>query len=253
MMQSAKISIHNLSFFYRSHQALQDISLDIMANEIFTLFGPANSGTTTLLRVLNRLCDLTPGTRAEGEILLDDKNIRDADVSVTDLRRRIGMVFEEPVPLPMSIYDNIAYGPRMVGVRNRTELDERVERTLRLAVLWDEVKDRLHTSALRLSGGQQQRLCIARSLSLNPEVIMLDRPCAALDPISTTKIEDSLQELKTQLTVILVPHNVQQAARVADRAGFLLSGSLIEHGLANDFFANPRDERTSNYITGKFG
>jgi phosphate transport system ATP-binding protein len=253
MNTEPKITINHLNVFYQKLQALSDISLAIPANQIFTLFGPANSGTTTLLRTLNRLNDLIPGTRTEGEILLDQQNIQAADVSVTELRRRVGMVFEEPVPLPMSIFDNIAYGPRMTGIKNRSELRDRVENALRSAVLWDEVKDRLNSPAMRLSGGQQQRLCIARSLSLNPEVIMLDRPCSGLDPISTAKVEESLQQLKEHFTIILVPHNVQQAARVADRAAFLLSGSLIEEGSADEFFANPKDERTSNYITGRFG
>jgi phosphate transport system ATP-binding protein len=253
MSEQPKITIQHLSFYYQKVQALNDINLAIPVNQIFTLFGPAKSGTTTLLSALNRLSDLIPGARLEGEIRLDGQDIRAAGVSVTELRRRVGLVFEEPVPLPMSIFDNIAYGPRMTGIRNRGELRDRVESALRSAVLWDEVKDRLNTSALRLSGGQQQRLCIARSLSLNPEVIMLDRPCSGLDPISTAKVEESLQMLKERFTIILVPHNVQQAARVADRAAFLLSGSLIEEGPANDFFANPQDERTSNYITGRFG
>jgi phosphate transport system ATP-binding protein len=187
-----KIVIKNFNFFYQTSQALRDVNLKIYENEIFGLFGPANSGTTTLLRALNRLCDLTPEIRIEGRILLDGQDIRSEELAVTDLRRRVGMVFEEPVPLPMSIFDNIAYGPRMRGMKNKAQLEERVEEALRLAVLWEEVKDRLKSPALRLSGGQQQRLCIARILSLQPEVILLDRPCAALDPISTAKIEDSL-------------------------------------------------------------
>ncbi len=227
--------------------------MEIRANEIFALFGPANSGTTTLLRALNRLCDLIPGARLDGEILLDGKNIRSPDVSVTELRRRVGMVFEVPTPLPMSIFDNIAYGPRMSGVKGKTTLEEKVEGALRMAVLWDEVKDRLHTPAMRLSGGQQQRLCIARILALGPEVILLDRPCSGLDPVSTTKIEESLQRLKERFTIVIAPHNVQQAGRVADRVGFMLMGSLIEQGLAAELFANPKDKRTSDYITGRFG
>ncbi len=227
--------------------------MEIRANEIFALFGPANSGTTTLLRALNRLCDLVPGARLDGEILLDGKNIRSPDVSVTELRRRVGMVFEVPTPLPMSIFDNIAYGPRMSGVKGKAALEEKIEGALRMAVLWDEVKDRLNTPAMRLSGGQQQRLCIARVLALGPEVILLDRPCSGLDPVSTTKIEESLQRLKERFTVVIAPHNVQQAGRVADRAGFMLMGSLVEQGLAAELFANPKDKRTSDYITGRFG
>lgn len=253
MDQQAKIIIKNLNFYYQDKQALNNVSLQILPNEIFALFGPANSGTTTLLQALNRLSDLIPDTRSDGEILLDGKDIRAADVSVTDLRRRVGMVFEEPVPLPMSIFDNIAYGPRMRGIRKKALLEERVEKALRLAVLWDEVKDRLHVPALRLSGGQQQRLCIARILSLSPEVILLDRPCAALDPISTSKIEESLLQLKEQFTIVIVPHNVQQAIRIADRAAFMLMGQMIEQNRATELFENPRDERTDNYITGRFG
>jgi len=227
--------------------------MEIQANEIFALFGPANSGTTTLLRALNRLCDLIPGARLGGEILLDGKDIRSPDVSVTELRRRVGMVFEVPTPLPMSIFDNIAYGPRMNGMKRKAILDEKVEGALRMAVLWDEVKDRLNTPAMRLSGGQQQRLCIARILALGPEVILLDRPCSGLDPVSTGKIEESLQQLKEHFTIVIAPHNVQQAARVADRAGFMLMGSLVEQGPIAELFANPKDKRTSDYITGRFG
>ena len=253
MTEQPKIAIRDFSFYYGKHHAIQSINVDIHANEIFSLFGPANSGTTTLLRALNRLSDLVPGARTEGQILIDGQDIHAEDVIVTDLRRRVGMVFEEPVPLPMSIFDNIAYGPRMRGIRNKAVLAERVEEALKLAVLWDEVKDRLHTSALRLSGGQQQRLCIARILSLGPEIMLLDRPCAALDPISTAKIEDSLVLLKEKVTIVLIPHNTQQAVRVADRAGFMLMGEMVEQGPAERLFTVPEDNRTSDYITGRFG
>jgi phosphate transport system ATP-binding protein len=197
--------------------------------------------------------ELIFGTRLEGEILLDGKNIYSADISVTELRRKVGMVFEVPTPLPMSIFDNIAYGPRLSGIKNMAALEEIVEKSLQMAVLWDEVKDRLHSSAMRLSGGQQQRLCIARILALHPEVILLDRPCSGLDPVSTSKIEESLRQLKEQFTIIIVPHNVQQAGRVADRVAFLLMGDLIEEGVTAEVFANPKDKRTSDYITGRFG
>ena len=253
MAQQAKIIIKNLNFFYYDKQAIQECSLEIHANEIFALFGPANSGTTTLLRALNRMCDLVPGARLNGEILLDGKDIRSADFSVTELRRRVGIVFEEPVPLPMSIFDNVAYGSRMSGVKGKAVLEDRVENALRMAALWDEVKDILHSSAMRLSGGQQQRLCFARTLALGPEVILLDRPCSALDPISTYKIEESLQRLKEHFTIVIVPHNIQQIGRVADRAGFMLMGSLIEQGYTDDLFNNPKDKRTSDYLTGRFG
>lgn len=253
MVQQPKINISDLNFFYHKKQVIRDLSLDIPANEILAVFGPANSGTTTLLRSLNRLCDLTPGSRVEGKILLDGKNINDPDVSVTDLRRRVGMVFDVPTPLPMSIFDNIAYGPRLRGNKSKAGLEEGVENALKMAALWDDVKDRLHTPALRLSGGQQQRLCIARVLALEPEVILLDRPCSALDPVSTAKIEESLRQLKKQYTIIIAPHNVQQAGRISDRAAFMLMGSLIENGITAEVLSNPQDKRTSDYITGRFG
>ena len=253
MSQQVKIVINRLNFYYHDQLVVKEVSMEIQANEIFALFGPANSGTTTLLRTLNRLCDLIPGARLDGEILLDGENIRSPDVSVTELRRRVGMVFEVPTPLPMSIFDNIAYGPRMSGIKAKGALQETVEGALRMAVLWDEVKDRLDTPALRLSGGQQQRLCIARILALGPEVILLDRPCSGLDPVSTNKIEESLQQLKERFTIIIAPHNVQQAGRVADRVGFMLMGILVEQGPTAEVLANPKDKRTSDYITGRFG
>ena len=253
MIQRSKIVIKDLDFYYRKDQVIRKFSLEIPANEILAVFGPANSGTTTLLRSLNRLCDFVPGAHLEGEILLDGKNIYDPDINVTDLRRRVGMVFDVPTPLPMSIFDNVAYGPRLGGSKTKESIAERVEIALRMAVLWDDVKDRLHTSAMRLSGGQQQRLCIARVLALEPEVILLDRPCSGLDPVSTSQIEESLRQLKEKYTIVITPHNVQQAGRVADQVAFMLMGSLIEHGPAEDVFKNPRDKRTSDYITGRFG
>lgn len=253
MIQQSKIVINNLNFYYQKKQVIRDFSLEIPGNEILAVFGPANSGTTTLLRTLNRLCDLIPGTHMEGEILLDGKNIFDPDISVTELRRKVGMVFDVPTPLPMSIFDNIAYGPRLGGKKTKASLAEGVERALHMAALWDEVKDRLHTPAMRLSGGQQQRLCIARVLALEPEVILLDRPCSALDPVSTAKIEESLKQLKEQFTIIIAPHNVQQAGRIADRVAFMLMGNLIEQGVTAEVFENPKDKRTNDYITGRFG
>jgi phosphate transport system ATP-binding protein len=253
MIEQIKISIRNLNFFYRKNEVIKALNLDVRENEILSVFGPANSGTTTLLRALNRMSDLTPGARMEGEILLDGKNIRAPGVNISELRRKVGMVFEVPTPLPMSIFDNVAYGPRLSGIKNRVSLEEIVEASLQMAVLWDEVKDRLNTSSMRLSGGQQQRLCIARILALHPEVILLDRPCSGLDPVSTSKIEESLRRLKEKFTIIIVPHNVQQAGRVSDRAAFLLMGDLIEVGLTTEVFANPKDKRTSDYITGRFG
>ena len=253
MDQSIKISIKNLDFYYNEEHAIQGFSLEIRSNEILSVFGPAKSGITTLLRSLNRLFELIPGARMEGEILLDGKSIYAPDVNVTELRRKVGMVFDVPTPLPMSIYDNIAYGPRLSGVKSKAAIDERVESALGMAVLWDDVKDRLKMPAMSLSGGQQQRLCIARVLSLKPEVILLDRPCSGLDPISTMKIEESLIQLKEQFTIVIAPHNVQQAGRVSDRVAFMLMGRLVEEGLTDDVFSFPKDQRTSDYITGRFG
>jgi len=251
-MNESKIKIKGLTFWYKEKAAIRDLNLEVAANEILAVFGPANSGITTLLRSLNRLGDLIPEAHMEGEILIDDKNIYDADVNVTDLRRRVGMVFDVPTTLPMSIFDNIALGPRM-DKRSKSAVTETVEKALHMAALWEEVKDRLNTPAARLSGGQQQRLCIARVLALEPEIILLDRPCSALDPVSTAKIEDSLRELKEQFTIIIAPHTVQQAARLADKAAFMLMGSLIETGPVEKIFADPQDKRTSDYITGRFG
>ncbi len=253
MNERSKIVIKGLNFYYHSKQAIRDLNLEIAEHEILGVFGPANSGITTLLRSINRLCDLTPGARVEGEILVDGKNINDPDVNVTELRRRVGMVFDVPTTLPMSIFDNVAYGPRLVGKKNKSDVEEEVKKALCLAALWDDVKDRLNTPATRLSGGQQQRLCIARVLALEPEVILLDRPCSALDPISTSKIEESIRQLKEHYTIVIAPHNIQQAGRIADRVAFLLMGNLIEEGLTTEVFANPRDKRTSDYITGRFG
>jgi len=253
MIQRCKIAIKGLNFYYQEKQVIRGLNLDILANEILAVFGPANSGVTTLLRTLNRLCDLTPGARHEGEILLDGENIYDPNMNVPELRRRVGMVFDVPTPLPMSIFDNVALGPRMGKMKTKKDVEEEVEKALGMAALWDEVKDRLHTPATRLSGGQQQRLCIARVLALEPEVILLDRPCSALDPISTAKIEDSLKQLKEKFTIIIAPHTIQQASRISDRVAFILMGTLIEQGVTDKVFANPQDKRTSDYITGRFG
>ena len=253
MSQENKITIKDFSFYYNSVQALLNINLDIRSREIFAIFGPARSGKTTLLKSLNRLTDLILGTRHTGMILLDGIDIYDLNLSLTHLRRRIGMVFELPTPLPISIFDNVVYGPKLSGTNPRNRLNEIVEKALRSAVLWEEVKDRLHTSALRLSGGQQQRLCIARVLALEPEVLLLDEPCSGLDPISTASIEETLVRLKKDYTIILVPHNIQQASRVADRAGFFLNSELVEEGTVYQIFTKPRDKRTEDYVTGRFG
>ena len=248
-----KISIKALDFYYYKKQAIFNLNLDITANQILSVFGPAGSGITTLLRSMNRLCDLTAGIQVKGEILLDGKNIFDPNINVTELRRRVGMVFDVPTPLPMSIYDNIAYGPRLGGVISKNKLDKIVEESLNMAALWEETRERLYMPASSLSGGQQQRLCMARVLALSPEVILLDRPCSGLDPISTAKIEESLATLKERFTIVITPHSVQQAGRISDRAAFMLMGHLIEEGPASDLFVNPQDQRTSDYISGRFG
>jgi phosphate transport system ATP-binding protein len=252
-MSQKKITIQDFSFYYDSVPALKKIHLEIRANEIFTIFGPARSGKTTLLKSLNRLTDLVHGAHHTGTILLDGEDIYDPKVSLTQLRRRVGIVFDLPIALPISIYENVAYGPKLAGKTGKRCLDEIVEKSLRTAYLWDEVKDRLHSSALRLSGGQQQRLCLARILALEPEVLLLDEPCSGLDPISTASIEETLTRLKSEYTVILVPHNIQQASRVADRGGFFLNGELVEEGSAYQLFTSPKDKRTEDYITGRFG
>lgn len=248
------LSIQNLFYTYSDGtEALSNISLTVNRNELFVLFGPARSGKSTLLRLLNRLSDLDEGARHQGQILFDGADIFMRGVNVSQLRRRISMVFAIPTPLPGSIYDNLTYGLKMAGIRDQTILEERVVRSLQQAALWDEVQDRLHSSAFALSGGQKQRLCMARSLALEPDVILLDNPTSGLDPLSTATVEESLYELKQRYTIIMVPHSVQQAARVADRAAFLLDGQLIEAGTADKLFVQPQHKRTEDYITGRFG
>ncbi len=250
----AKIRIEDFSFFYPGGQAaLRDVTLEIKSNSILGVVGPSSSGKSSLLRCLNRMSDFVHGTSHTGRILLDGEDIHGPRVEPADLRRRIGMVFDTPVPLPRSIFDNIAYGPRLHGVKERSRLDELVESSLKAAILWDEVKDRLGSSALRLSGGQQQRLCIARTIALDPEVILLDEPCSGLDPISTLKIEEALSELKERYTIVLVTNNTKQAARVSDEVAYFLMGELVEHGAAQQIFTVPRDRRTDDYISGRFG
>ena len=254
MDRTPKITIENLNFRYDDGtESLVDVSLTIFANEITVLFGPAGGGKSTLLRVLNRLNDLVEGSTMTGKVLLDGHDIYAPEVNVTDLRRRMGIVFAQPLPLPMSIRANIEYGPRLAGMRDARRLSQLVEQSLRAAALWDEVKDRLDESGFALSGGQQQRLCLARVLALEPEVILLDEPMSGLDPISTAKIEDSLQDLKQTYTIVIVPHSIQQAARLADNAAFFLQGRLIEVGSGKDLFTKPQDKRTEDYITGRFG
>lgn len=248
-----KISTTNLNLYYGSNHALKNVSLDIYENQITAFIGPSGCGKSTYLKTLNRMNDLVPNVKIEGTVLLDGEDIYDPRVDTTLLRKKVGMVFQQPNPFPMSIYDNIAYGPRIHGIKNKAQLDEIVERSLKGAALWDEVKDRLKKSALGLSGGQQQRLCIARALAVEPEVLLMDEPTSALDPISTLKIEELMEDLKKQYTVVIVTHNMQQAARVSDETAFFLMGELVESGKTMDIFGNPSDKRTEDYITGRFG
>ena len=248
-----RVSIRNLDFFYGSHQALKGINLDFPARQVTALIGPSGCGKSTLLRVLNRMYDLYPGQRATGEVTLDGENIIGPEIDLNALRSRIGMVFQKPTPFPMSIYDNIAFGVKLHEKLSRAQMDERVEWSLTRAALWDEVRDRLGVSATGLSGGQQQRLCIARTIATRPEVILLDEPTSALDPISTLKIEELIDELTRDFTIVIVTHNMQQAARCADRVAFFYLGELVEDGSAAQMFTNPAKKRTQEYITGRFG
>ncbi len=250
---AAKFDIQNVDLYYGHFQALKQINMTIPERQVTALIGPSGCGKSTLLKSLNRMNDLIPGCRVEGTILLDGQNIYSPATEVNLLRKRVGMVFQKPNPFPMSIYDNIAYGPRTHGVRGKLKLDAIVEKALRGAALWDEVKDDLRKSAMAISGGQQQRLCIARCLAVQPEVLLMDEPTSALDPISTSKIEDLVLELKKEYTVIIVTHNMQQAARISDLTSFFLLGEMIEMDETARLFANPADKRTENYITGRFG
>ena len=248
-----KLMTRDLNLFYGAKQALKNINTDVYTNKITALIGPSGCGKSTYLRCLNRMNDLIENVRIEGEVLLEDENIYGRGVDVVELRQRVGMVFQKPNPFPMSIFDNIAYGPRLHGIKNKNELRDLVENCLRNAALWDEVKDDLKKSALALSGGQQQRLCIARSLATSPEVLLMDEPASALDPISTLKIEELMRELKKQYTIVIVTHNMQQAARVSDFTGFFLLGELVEMDASSKIFTDPGDKRTEDYITGRFG
>ncbi len=247
-----KYTIENLELFYGDFKALKDINLKIKEKEITAFIGPSGCGKSTLLKTLNRMNDLVENCRIEGKVLLDGEDIY-GNIDVNNLRKRVGMVFQKPNPFPMSIYDNIAYGPRTHGIHSKVKLDEIVERSLKNVAIWDEVKDRLKKSALGLSGGQQQRLCIARALAVEPEVILMDEPTSALDPISTSKIEDLAVELKENYTIIIVTHNMQQAARISDKTAFFLLGEMVEFGRTEDIFSMPKDKRTEDYITGRFG
>lgn len=253
MNESLKVAAHNVNFYYGDFKALHDISLNFALHQVTALIGPSGCGKSTFLRCLNRMNDLIPETRVEGQILLDGKDVYAPDLDVVNLRSRVGMVFQKPNPFPKSIFDNIAYGLRVNGVSDKAFLAERVETSLRQAAIWDEVKDRVHDSALGLSGGQQQRLCIARALAVEPEVILMDEPCSALDPIATQKIEDLIQSLKEKYTIIIVTHNMQQAARVSDMTAFFYIGKLIEVNDTDTIFTRPKLQQTEDYITGRFG
>ncbi len=247
------MTVQGLNLWYGDHQALHDISLNIPEKSITALIGPSGCGKSTFLKTLNRMNDLIPGVKITGDVRYRDQDIFAPGTDVNELRREIGMVFQKPNPFPMSIYDNIAYGPRTHGVKNRAKLDEIVEKSLRGAAIWDEVKDRLRKNALGLSGGQQQRLCIARALAVEPEVLLMDEPTSALDPISTSKIEELAMQLKEQYTIVIVTHNMQQAVRISDRTAFFLLGELVECGDTQQLFSQPQDQRTEDYITGRFG
>jgi phosphate transport system ATP-binding protein len=251
--QAVKLTLNQVDFFYGDRQALFKIDIEIIKNQVTSFIGPSGCGKSTLLRCLNRLNDLIEGARVEGSMLLDGVDINGPDVDITDLRTRVGMVFQKSNPFPKSIYENVAYGPRLHGIRNRGQLDQIVEEGLKGAGLWDEVKDRLHASALGLSGGQQQRLCIARALAVKPDVLLMDEPCSALDPVATAKIEELLFSLKQDLTVVIVTHNMQQAARVSDWTAFMYLGELVEIGLTKQLFTTPSKKQTEDYITGRFG
>ena len=252
-MANSKISVENLNLHYGENHALKDVNMEIADHAITAFIGPSGCGKSTFLRCLNRMNDLVDGCRVEGKVILDGEDIYDKRVDTTLLRKKVGMVFQQPNPFPMSIYDNIAYGPRLHGIKNKKELDEIVERSLQGAATFEEVKDRLHKSALGLSGGQQQRLCIARALAVSPEVLLMDEPTSALDPISTLKIEELMETLKKKYTVVIVTHNMQQAARVSDDTAFFLVGEVIEKNATSEIFARPQDKRTEDYITGRFG
>ena len=252
-MSETKILVSDVDLWYGDFQALKKINLDIKENEITAFIGPSGCGKSTMLKCLNRMNDLVEDCRIEGHMLLDGKDIYDSGYDVNLLRRRVGMVFQNPNPFPMSIYDNIAYGPRTHGIKGKNELNEIVERSLKGAAIWEEVKDKLHQRATEVSGGQQQRICIARALAVEPEVLLMDEPTSALDPISTLKIEELVQDLKKDYTIVMVTHNMQQAARVSDKTAFFLTGEVIEMDKTEKMFSNPRDKRTEDYITGRFG
>ena len=253
MSNKIKVKVENLNLYYGENHALKDVNMDIQENAVTAFIGPSGCGKSTFLKTLNRMNDLVDGVRIDGKVLLDGEDIYDPSVDTTILRKKVGMVFQQPNPFPMSIYDNIAYGPRVHGIRDKKRLDQIVEERLRGAAIFDEVKDRLKKSAMGLSGGQQQRICIARALAVQPEVLLMDEPTSALDPISTAKIEELMEDLKKKYTVIVVTHNMQQATRVSDQTAFFLVGEMVEFGDTKQIFSYPQDKRTEDYITGRFG
>lgn len=253
MSNKIKVKVENLNLYYGENHAIKDVNMDIQENAVTAFIGPSGCGKSTFLKTLNRMNDLVDGVRIDGKVLLDGEDIYDPSVDTTILRKKVGMVFQQPNPFPMSIYDNIAYGPRVHGIRDKKRLDQIVEESLRGAAIFDEVKDRLKKSAMGLSGGQQQRICIARALAVQPEVLLMDEPTSALDPISTSKIEDLMEDLKKKYTVIVVTHNMQQATRVSDQTAFFLVGEMVEFGDTKQIFSYPQDKRTEDYITGRFG
>lgn len=253
MSNKIKVKVENLNLYYGENHALKDVSMDIQENAVTAFIGPSGCGKSTFLKTLNRMNDLVDGVRIDGKVLLDGEDIYEPGVDTTILRKKVGMVFQQPNPFPMSIYDNIAYGPRVHGIRDKKRLDQIVEESLRGAAIFDEVKDRLKKSAMGLSGGQQQRICIARALAVQPEVLLMDEPTSALDPISTAKIEELMEYLKKKYTVIVVTHNMQQATRVSDQTAFFLVGEMVEFGDTKQIFSYPQDKRTEDYITGRFG
>ena len=253
MSNKIKVKVENLNLYYGENHALKDVNMDIQENAVTAFIGPSGCGKSTFLKTLNRMNDLVDGVRIDGKVLLDGEDIYEPGVDTTILRKKVGMVFQQPNPFPMSIYDNIAYGPRVHGIRDKKRLDQKVEESLRGAAIFDEVKDRLKKSAMGLSGGQQQRICIARALAVQPEVLLMDEPTSALDPISTAKIEELMEDLKKKYTVIVVTHNMQQATRVSDQTAFFLVGEMVEFGDTKQIFSYPQDKRTEDYITGRFG
>ncbi len=253
ILESPMVEIDHLSLYYGEKLALKDVSMSVPKHRVTAYIGPSGCGKSTLLRCINRMNDLVDGVRILGTVRIGGTDIYDRGMDVTELRKRVGMVFQKSNPFPKTIFENVAYGPRILGVKSRSDLEGIVERSLRAAALWDEVSDRMHESALGLSGGQQQRLCIARAIAVEPDVLLMDEPCSALDPIATARIEELMLELKNSYTIVIVTHNMQQAARVSDYTGFMLLGELAEYGVTRELFTNPRDKRTEDYITGRFG